>query len=131
VLLELPAPVSVLLSYKQQQQQQHTSGIQAEGIAVSLSGNRQPAVAGTCEAAADQQGSSAQQQPDQQQQQQLVLATRSTLVQLLLRCSDSSVRQQVYCAGLLPRLRDAAALLDEFARWGALQLRHLQQCCAV
>jgi hypothetical protein len=128
VLLELPAHVNVLISghTQQQIQQQHVPVPHVEDAAASSNGSSMPATAEALATSTDQQGVNSQRQEpadqQQQQQQQLVLASRSVLVRLLQRCSDSIVRQQVYCAGLLPRLAEAAALLDELARWAVLQL---------
>jgi hypothetical protein len=129
VLLELPAPVSVLISGSMQQQQlqqlqqQPVSAAYTVEAAPSSSSSSTPATGKAPESSADPQDAEPKQPADQQpqQQQQFVLASRSVLVQLLQRCSDSSVRQQAFCAGLLPRLAEAAGLLDELARWVVLQ----------
>jgi hypothetical protein len=95
-----------------------------EDAAASSNGSSTPATGEAPETSTDPQDVDSQRQPPaDQQQQQVVLTTRSVLALLLQRCNDSSVRQQTYFEGLLPRLAEAAALLDELARWVVLQLQ--------
>jgi hypothetical protein len=115
VLLQLPAPVGVLLSHEHQQHDAGSDAVSDSAASLS-SGTIAKTDAASDNGMVNQQDTTAQQQPEQQQQQ-LALISRSTLVQLMQRCNGSEVRQQAYCAGLLPRLEEAAALLDELARY--------------
>lgn len=52
--------------------------------------------------------------------------TRSLLAQLMQRCSNTSVRQQVYLEVLQPKLEEATALLNKLAR---CVLQSAVYCC--
>lgn len=129
MVLDLPAPVSQLLS-KQQTAHAAAAGVAAEHAAAAkttdvthpFSDAAGPPMRGIkmplgCNPQQEQQQE--QQQQQGQQHQQLVLVPESVLVQLLQRCNDAAVRQLAHEAGLQPKLRRAAALLDQLARWVA------------
>eukprot|EP00878_Enallax_costatus_P016693 GHUV01017516.1.p1 GENE.GHUV01017516.1~~GHUV01017516.1.p1 ORF type:complete len:565 (+),score=247.19 GHUV01017516.1:439-2133(+) len=101
VLLHLPRPLSELLP------EEHFA-------AINSSAATQPANSSSTSSTSD---------PAETETAHVVLVTRGLLAELLQRCSDSSVRRQVYQQVLQPKLAQAAVLLDRLARSRQQQAR--------